>query len=44
MAKIKVGTICNVPVPTSEPQITITRSLGEGGKRFSMYAKKNIVR
>ena len=31
-----------VPVPTSEPPITTIKSLGEGGKRFSIYAKKNI--
>ncbi len=31
------------PVPTSEPPITITKSLGEGGKTFSTNAKKNNV-
>ena len=31
------------PVPTSEPPITVTTSLGEGGKTFSTNAKKKSV-
>ena len=44
VAKRKVGIRFKEPVATSEPAITTTISLGDGGKRFSMYAKKNIVR
>jgi hypothetical protein len=31
------------PVPTKVPPITITKSLGEGGKTFSINAKKKSV-
>ena len=44
VAKRKVGIKLSDPVATSEPAITTTISLGDGGKRFSMYAKKKIVR
>jgi hypothetical protein len=31
------------PVPTSVPPITITTSLGDGGKMFSINAKRKSV-
>jgi hypothetical protein len=44
VANMRVSIKFKSPVPTSEPPITITTSLGEGGKMFSIKAKKNSVR
>ena len=43
VAKIRESIKLIVPVPTSEPPITITTSLGEGGNIFSTKAKRNNV-
>jgi hypothetical protein len=41
MARVAVKSI--FPIPTSDPPKTITISLGDGGKMFSINAMKNIA-